>query len=285
MCVRACTAADLVREMLPREQKITNVSCLNTNKIAEKSILHTFHMYSPRFISCFSLSGGTLNSRMCLCCWQFYFTTCYVTAISTFAYYAMLSGQGWLITPNCRQLFYVRYLDWFVTTPLILLDLGMIAGADTGLLAAVAGADMLMIFGGFMASVSSGHIKWLWFVLSLMVFAPLVFVMVRGYRTMVERLHPAVVEIYSKVSWITAITWSLYPVVFIFSEGTGDWSPNFEIMMYGVLDILSKAVFGFILLLSHEVGPLFFRAGPDTTLLLSPFDLCGSHLPACVGKC
>ena len=43
-----------------------------------------------------------------------------------------------------------------------------------------------------------------------------------------------------------------YPVVFIFSEGTGDWSPNFEIMIYGVLDILSKAVFGFILLLSHE---------------------------------
>merc|ERR1712216_258826 len=117
------------------------------------------------------------------------------------------------------------------------------------------------------------------------VFAPLVFVMVRGYRSLVERAHPAVVEMYSKVSWITAITWSLYPVVFIFSEGTGDWSPNFEIMMYGVLDILSKAVFGFILLLSHEVGPLFFRAGPDTTLLLSPFDLCGSHLPACVGKC
>jgi len=183
---------------------------------------------------------------------KFYFTTCYVTAISTFAYYAMLSGQGWLITPNCRQLFYVRYLEWFVTTPLILLDLGMIVGADMGLLAAVTGADMLMIFGGFMASISSGHIKWLWFVLSLMVFAPLVYVMIRGYRALVERSHPAVVEMYTKVSLLSAITWSLYPLVFIFSEGTGDWSPNFEIMMYGVLDILSKAVFGFILLLSHE---------------------------------
>jgi bacteriorhodopsin len=113
-------------------------------------------------------------------CGQFYFTTCYITAISTFAYYAMLSGQGWLITPNCRQLFYVRYVDWFVTTPLIMLDLGLIVGADVGLLAAVMGADMLMIFGGFMASISSGHIKWLWFVLSLMVLAPLVFVMIRS---------------------------------------------------------------------------------------------------------
>lgn len=62
----------------------------------------------------------------CVCaCMQFYFTTCYVTAISTFAYYAMLSGQGWLITPNCRQLFYVRYVDWFFTTPLIMLGLAV----------------------------------------------------------------------------------------------------------------------------------------------------------------
>jgi len=74
----------------------------------------------------------------------------------------------------------VRYVDWFVTTPLIMLDLGLIVGADVGLLAAVMGADMLMIFGGFMASISSGHIKWLWFVLSLMVLAPLVFVMIRS---------------------------------------------------------------------------------------------------------
>jgi len=86
----------------------------------------------------------------------------------------------------------------------------------------------------------------------MMLLATLVFVVVRGYRTLVERSHPAVVEMYSKVSWLTAITWCLYPLVFIFSEGTGDWSPNFEIMIYGVLDILSKAVFGFILLLSHE---------------------------------
>eukprot|EP00960_Hanusia_phi_P032063 749658-Hanusia_phi.AAC.2 len=73
---------------------------------------------------------------------QFYFIMCYVTAISTFAYYAMLSGQGWLITPNCRQLFYVRYVDWFFTTSLIFLNLGLIVGADTGLNIAVS-ATML----------------------------------------------------------------------------------------------------------------------------------------------
>eukprot|EP00960_Hanusia_phi_P032064 749658-Hanusia_phi.AAC.3 len=76
--------------------------------------------------------------------------------------------------------------------------------------------------------------------------------MLRGYRSLVDRSNPSVVEMYSKVAWIAAITWGLYPLVFIFSEGTGDWSPNFEIMIYAVLDIMSKVVFGFVLLLSHD---------------------------------
>mmetsp|Transcript_12348 Transcript_12348/g.29570 ORF Transcript_12348/g.29570 Transcript_12348/m.29570 type:complete len:294 (+) Transcript_12348:119-1000(+) len=183
---------------------------------------------------------------------QFYFTTCYITAIATFGYYAMLSGQGWLITPNCRQLFYVRYVEWFATTPLILLDLGLIAGADMPTLITVMAADMMYIFASFMATVSSGYIKWLWFVLSLFILVPLIYVMVRGFKGMVEKGHPSVVELYNKVSILSAIVWALYPLVYILAAGTGDWSPNFETMIYGVLDIMSKAVFGFILLLSHE---------------------------------
>mmetsp|Transcript_43264 Transcript_43264/g.67771 ORF Transcript_43264/g.67771 Transcript_43264/m.67771 type:complete len:287 (-) Transcript_43264:329-1189(-) len=183
---------------------------------------------------------------------QFYFAVCYVTAISTFSYYAMLSGQGWLITPNCRQLFYVRYADWFVTTPLILMILGLIVNVDKATLLAVMGSVMMMVFAGFMAAVSSGYIKWLWFTLGLLIFLPLAYTMIRGFKSLVERSHPAVVEMYSKVAWLTVITWSLYPLVFMLSAGSGDWSPNFETMVFGVLDIMSKAVFGFILLLSHE---------------------------------
>lgn len=183
---------------------------------------------------------------------KFHFAMCFVTAIATFSYYAMLSGQGWLITPACRQLFYVRYIEWISTTPLLMLVLGMLAEADTAYLLAVMGGTAMMIFGGLMATISSGHIKWLWFVLALGVFFALAFVMVRGFKVLVEKNHPSIAELYNKVSTLAAISWALYPVVFIFSEGTGDWSPNFEIMLYSVLDILSKVVFGYIVLLSHE---------------------------------
>ena len=107
---------------------------------------------------------------------QFHFTMCFVTAIATFSNYAMLSGQGWLITPGCRQMFYVRYIEWMATTPLILLVLGMLAEADVAYILAVMAATAMMCFGGLMATISSGHIKWLWFTIALGIFCFLVFV-------------------------------------------------------------------------------------------------------------
>lgn len=84
-----------------------------------------------------------------------------------------------------------RYLDWFVTTPLILLNLGMIAGADPVTILAICAGDMLMIFGGFMGSVSSGHIKWLWFCLSLLIFMPIVYVRPAAIPCTRHLCHPA----------------------------------------------------------------------------------------------
>ncbi len=64
--------------------------------------------------------------------------------------------------------------------------------------------------------------------------------MIRGFKVLVERNHPSIVELYSKVSMLAAISWGLYPVVFIFSEGTGDWSPNFEVRL---LIFFRKSIF------------------------------------------
>lgn len=71
----------------------------------------------------------------------YYYCNVFVCGFATMAYFAMLSGQGWTAIAGCRQFFYARYVDWSITTPLLLLDLGLIAGADGALIAAVIGAD------------------------------------------------------------------------------------------------------------------------------------------------
>ena len=71
----------------------------------------------------------------------YYYCNVFVCGFATMSYFAMLSGQGWTAIAGCRQFFYARYVDWSITTPLLLLDLGLIAGADPALIAAAIGAD------------------------------------------------------------------------------------------------------------------------------------------------
>jgi bacteriorhodopsin len=43
------------------------------------------------------------------------------SGFAAIAYLAMLSGQGWTPTSGCRQFFYARYIDYFVTTNITIL--------------------------------------------------------------------------------------------------------------------------------------------------------------------
>jgi hypothetical protein len=92
-------------------------------------------------------------------------------------------GMGWETIMGCRQFFYVRYIDWGVTLPLLILALGMLAGQDLVTVAAVAGASMMMVTAGYLGSVALvATVKWLWFMISLLVFVPVVFAIVRVFR-------------------------------------------------------------------------------------------------------
>ena len=70
------------------------------------------------------------------------------------SYFAMLSGQGWTAIAGCRQFFYARYADSAITMPLIILQLGLVAGADGAQIAASIGADILSVISLYLASVS-----------------------------------------------------------------------------------------------------------------------------------
>lgn len=55
------------------------------------------------------------------------------------------------------------------------------------------------------------------------------------------------IELYSKVSLLTIIVWSLYPIVWMFSVGTGGLGVSAESIVYSVLDVFSKCVFSFMI--------------------------------------
>lgn len=88
-----------------------------------------------------------------------------VLVLATLSYFSLATGQGVLTLPDGRVFPFARYLDWCVTTPLLLLGLAMTAldGAHrrAGLVASLLGADVLMIVtGSFFALSEAPGAKW-----------------------------------------------------------------------------------------------------------------------------
>lgn len=80
-------------------------------------------------LACITLLIG-INAAKSKAAGRVLFPATFVTGIASISYFSMASGGGWVIAPDCRQLFVARYLDWLITTPLLLIDLGIVAGVS-----------------------------------------------------------------------------------------------------------------------------------------------------------
>jgi bacteriorhodopsin len=59
-------------------------------------------------------------------------------------------------------------------------------------------------------------------------------------------------DLFNRVSVLTAITWSCYPIVWLAGEGHGNISVDTECICYVVLDVLAKSLFGIIIVSARD---------------------------------
>lgn len=184
---------------------------------------------------------------------KFHIYTMMVNGIAAVAYLLMASDKGWEVVHN-RQFFYMRYIDWFFTTPLLLLDLCALGKASQDTTEMLLGVDMLMIVTGLVGASLTGaeeaYKPWCFFAFGMFFFIPIVAQLGFVIPSKIESTE--VKDVFAVVSWLTVISWTLYPVVWLVAEGTDYVSPDTEVIMYTVLDLFSKSVFGLILLSSHK---------------------------------
>jgi len=184
---------------------------------------------------------------------KYYLAACIIAVWASLADFAMLSGQGWTVTDGCRQFFYARYVDWIVTGPVTAIWLGLIAGAETtDIVGAVAG-NVMWVASTYMASISvAQEVKWCWFILSLCGLAAYVLSLVRTFKVAAEARSEGVSQLYTKMVWLTVGCSVCYPLIWLFSEGFGNFSVSFEVTTYSILDILARAVVSFMLFSGHD---------------------------------
>lgn len=170
----------------------------------------------------------------------------------------MASGDGYSFVAVSgdlslyRQVFWARYADWIVTTPLLLLDLAFLAGLDgAGIIISLV-ADISMILLGLFAAFSHHESqKWGYYTFSCIAYLTIVYQLVIPGRRKVALKGNSSAKLFASIGAFTLILWTLYPIVWGISDGAQKWSLDSEIVAYAILDVLAKPVFGFWLLIAH----------------------------------
>lgn len=189
----------------------------------------------------------------------FYWITAAITGFAFVSYLAMATGAGSTILDDGREFYYFRYIDWLITTPLLLLDLALLAlarpGRNVGLIAGLIGLDVVMILTGLAAGSSTSDLgTTVWFIISSVALAGVLYLLWTGLFAAARARSPGVAATFNRLAVLTIVLWVLYPIVFLLgTEGFGGVDQGFEIFLFLVLDLLSKVFFGFLLLSNHQV--------------------------------
>lgn len=170
---------------------------------------------------------------------------------SGLAYMAMALGQG--KTEVAGQItHYARYIDWVVSTPLLLLSLAFTAmfyvpkdERNITLLFGLVAADVVMIVCGLFADLSeSSTARLLWYTCGVGAFLCVLYLVWGPLRRVAAATEPEIGPIYGKMAGFLTILWICYPVIWALGpSGLAVFNQTTETVLFVVVPILSKVGF------------------------------------------
>ena len=142
----------------------------------------------------------------------FKYITLSITACATLAYLVMALGRSDIVsgqpelTP--RAFLWVRYADWAITTPLIIVDLALLVGVPYADIFFLIIADLLMIASGFAGATSMGHnAVWPLFCFSMLAFVPILYALTITFPKFAKAKSAATGALYQKLGGVTLLMW------------------------------------------------------------------------------
>ena len=184
----------------------------------------------------------------------------FVVVWSGLAYSAIAFGQG-TVEIGGETVYFARYLDWVVSTPLLLLSL-VLTGKYTlklegSITAGLLGSQVIMVLTGLIGDLSPEANRWYWYIAGCVALLVV-------YRLMWKELYekakiqgPELTAAYKGSAVFLSVQWLLYPLVWALgTPGLALFGPLLTSVLFIILPIVSKAGFAF-----YNLGKL--RALPD----------------------
>ncbi|KAJ3523776.1 hypothetical protein NM688_g8669 [Phlebia brevispora] len=173
---------------------------------------------------------------------------------ASIAYFTMASDLGYAPVPTefrgdhqTRQIWYTRYIQWFLTLPLVLIELLLTTGFTLSDIMMTVAAAWVLVLAGLIGSVVQSTYKWGYFSFGCVALFSIWYIILweaprRPFPQ--EELRSGYYLCAAYVSFML-IT---YPICWACSEGANVISPTSEMVWYGILDIITGPFFLFFFL-------------------------------------
>ncbi|MFB6194042.1 MAG: bacteriorhodopsin [Halobaculum sp.] len=176
-----------------------------------------------------------------------------ITGLATLAY-AGMANDLFTIRTGGIEVETLRYVDWAVTTPLLVGYMAHAAMASRRVVLGVIVADLLMIALGFVGVLQTGTLVWLFGGLSTLAYLVLVYLLYGPLsRQARERGGAEQWALYTKLRNLIGVLWFVYPVVWALSPpGLGLLTVDTTAVVITYLDVSAKL--GFVLITTNTAG-------------------------------
>ncbi|MBC7462101.1 MAG: bacteriorhodopsin [Thermoleophilia bacterium] len=177
-----------------------------------------------------------------------------VTTIAATAYYAMTQNMFMIKVPGHGEVFAARYMDWLLTTPLLLLGLLLVAMPNrdsarerSGIIGGVIGADVFMIATGYLAAIAPNNTaRYVFYTISCLAFLAVIYTLWGVVRR--AAVTSGTQTVFNKLLPLLTTLWFIYPVLWLLgTEGTKVLSLSGEVWVFAVIDVTAKVLFGILL--------------------------------------
>lgn len=174
---------------------------------------------------------------------NYYLVLIGVTGVAAVAY-TLMSFRIGDIGVSGRVVSLPRYVDWLITTPLILLFLAMLGNTGRGSLGRLFVADITLLVLGAVAVAIPSPIRWLAFAAGLAAFGVLVYELYVRIPRLASFTNERTRTLFVTLRNLTIALWTVYPLVWVLApSGIGLLTRDMTMLVIAYLDLISKSAF------------------------------------------
>jgi len=172
------------------------------------------------------------------------------TAIAAFMYWQMWNYVG--LDGNIQPLLdlptHIRYIDWIITTPLILLTIALILDVPSkraGLVWIVIAADIAMIIFGYFGELFADQPdrafeSWTMFGLGCLAYLLLLYIVIGFFSESAQDKVKPVKKAFRFMVIFIAVGWAIYPIGFLFGMSDLEGMKVARELVYNIADLVNK---------------------------------------------